>query len=142
MNINFPILELASITQQFYDDGTMAYHMNISYLIDVNGIETVLEVFPTNIDQVKQYPLVTDETQVTVMRHQGTSNICIGSYQVGDDESDPRKTHKELIIEHLLEGNNREDLAEYAYDLMSEDERNKILDEIDNAQLEEDVKSE
>lgn len=49
------------------------------------------------------------------------------------------KSHKELIIEYLLEGNSKADLAEYAYDLMSQSERNEILDDIDNIQLDQDT---
>lgn len=46
---------------------------------------------------------------------------------------------REVIIQYLLEGNNREDLAEQVYDLLPQVERNKILDDIDNIQLDIDV---
>lgn len=46
--------------------------------------------------------------------------------------------HKELITEYLLEGNNRTDLADLLYEYLPESEKIKILDEIDNQQLEQD----
>lgn len=46
--------------------------------------------------------------------------------------------NKKLIIQYLLEGNNKEDLAEQVYDLLPEHMIIQILDEIDNAQMEED----
>jgi len=49
-----------------------------------------------------------------------------------------RQSHKELIIEYLVDGNTLEDLAEQLFDKLSIKERNEILDEIDNRDLEED----
>lgn len=46
------------------------------------------------------------------------------------------KSHKELIIEYLLEGNSPEDLAERLYELLPQEQKNKILNHIDNTDLE------
>ena len=90
-HINFPILELAGITKQIYSDGSGSYHYDISYLIDVNGVETVLNCYPSSKAQLRLFPLVTDETSIQVMQHGVTdrgeqSNLCIGTdYVAGDD---------------------------------------------------------
>lgn len=82
--INFPILELAGITKQFYADGSEEYHFEVGYLIDVGGSETVLNCYPTTKYQLLQLPLVEESTPITIMAH-GTdqTNHCVGDSTVG-----------------------------------------------------------
>lgn len=55
------------------------------------------------------------------------------------NEHQHQMSHKELILEYLLEGNDPEDMAEQLYDKLSQKERDQILDEIDQAKLEADL---
>lgn len=64
--INFPILELGYIHKILYNDGSEHYHFEVSYLVQIGGIETVLEVHPTRIHQLFALPMIDLDTVITV----------------------------------------------------------------------------
>ena len=73
LNLNFPILELAYVTWTDYNDADAsgAGHFSVNYLVDVNGIETVAEFFPTTLDQLMNFPMIDMDTSISVMKQEG-----------------------------------------------------------------------
>lgn len=65
--LNFPIIELAFVHQVFYSgdaDIQKNSHYVVSYLLDINGKETVCEIYPSSLDAVLSLPLVTKDTPI------------------------------------------------------------------------------
>ena len=84
--MNFPIFEFAGITQQIYDDGSGCFHYEVGYLLDVGGSEVVANVYPTTKAQLLQLPMITEDTEITVMQQDGNVSRCIGKSTVREQE--------------------------------------------------------
>lgn len=77
--INLPILELAYVHREFYNDPDApgAYHFKVSYLVDLGGTETVLDMFPCTTDDLMKCPMIDIDTEVSSYEQQGNRNVFL-----------------------------------------------------------------
>lgn len=71
----YPILELAYVHKELYEEE--GYHFKVSYLMDITGRETVVEVFPTSLDALMNLPMIDIDTDITVYKQKGDLQIPV-----------------------------------------------------------------
>jgi hypothetical protein len=74
-HINLPVIELSYVELVQYEDGN--FHLSAHYLFQIGRNEELVGEFNGSYDHIRQLPLITPETRVTVRTDRSGETIQV-----------------------------------------------------------------